>query len=265
MRIALFSDVHANLPALEAVLADIAARPGVDATYHLGDLVGYAPWPNETVGLIRETGIAGVAGNYDSTVAAGHEHCGCAYEDPDQERLAHESYAWTRSRVFESTRRWLGALPFRLDVRPGGGHAAGATLVLVHGTPTLNTLYWNADRPDDFARSMARMAGMRAGDIIAFGHTHRPWSRTVDGMHFLNTGSVGRPKDGDPRASYAIVDAGKEGVDITIVRVEYDVERAAAAIHSSDLPDAFAAHLRLGGSRPRAGGQNHANSDSANA
>src|SRR5688500_10319546 len=112
MRYALISDIHGNLPALEAVLADIASRPAVDATWHLGDLVGYGPWPNETVALIRNSGIAGVAGNYDSTVAAGYKHCGCRYEDAEQERLSHESYAWTRAHVSEETRRWLAALPF---------------------------------------------------------------------------------------------------------------------------------------------------------
>lgn len=80
MRYALLSDVHANLPALEAVLEDIDGRPDVDAVYHLGDLVGYASWPNDTVDLIRRRGIAGVAGNYDSTIGTDYKHCGCRYE-----------------------------------------------------------------------------------------------------------------------------------------------------------------------------------------
>src|SRR3954469_20875225 len=89
---ALISDIHGNLPALEAVLADIDARR-VDAVYHLGDLVGYGPWPNEVVGLLQRRGIPGVAGNYDSTVAAGYTHCGCRYENARQEELSHLSYA----------------------------------------------------------------------------------------------------------------------------------------------------------------------------
>jgi hypothetical protein len=106
MRIALLSDVHANLPALEAVLADLHQRPGVDAVYHLGDLVGYAPWPDEVVALLAEAGIPGVAGNYDSTVAADYKHCGCRYEDPVQEALSHESYAWTRAPVPDRPPAW---------------------------------------------------------------------------------------------------------------------------------------------------------------
>src|SRR5687767_11670111 len=99
MRYALISDIHANLPALRAVLEHIGSQPDLTGTYHLGDLVGYAPWPNETVGLLRELGIPGVAGNYDSTVAADYKHCGCRYEDPRQEALSHVSFDWTRRHV----------------------------------------------------------------------------------------------------------------------------------------------------------------------
>src|SRR5712671_5555662 len=122
MKYALISDIHANLPALQAVLAHIGAREGVGATYHLGDLVGYAPWPDETAALLNGARIPGVAGNYDSTVATDYKHCGCRYEDPRQEELSHLSYQWTRQHVTPESKRFLGELPFRLDVRPLGGH-----------------------------------------------------------------------------------------------------------------------------------------------
>ena len=99
VKYALISDLHANLPAVEAVLADIRTRH-LAAAYHLGDLVGYAPWPNETVSLIAASGIAGVAGNYDSTVATDYKHCGCRYEDPRQEALSHLSYDWDSAPCF---------------------------------------------------------------------------------------------------------------------------------------------------------------------
>jgi len=247
MRLVLLSDVHANLPALDAVLTDIGRREPDAAVYHLGDLVGYAPWPNEVVDRLRATGISGVAGNYDSTTANGYKHCGCRYEDPQQEALSHLSYAWTLVHTSDVSKRWLGALPFRLDIRPLGGHVGGPTVILVHGNPTVNTFYWTADRGDDFNLKMARLAGAAAGDVVAFGHTHKPWHRVVEGIHFVNTGSVGRPKDGDWRAGYAALDVTERGVDVEHVRVEYDVERAAAAILESDLPDEFADDLRTGG------------------
>ena len=247
VRYALISDIHANLPALRAVLGDIAARR-VDATYHLGDLVGYAPWPNETVALLEQEGIPGIAGNYDSTVGTDYKHCGCKYEDPRQEELSHLSFEWTKEHSSGETKRSLAALPFRIDLKPLGGHAAGPTVILVHGTPTLNTLYWTEDRPDSFCLKMAQHAGAKAGDVICFGHTHVPWHREVDGVHFVNTGSVGRPKDGDPRAGYVILDASGT-VHVEFVRVDYDIDEAVRGILASELPADFADYLRTGGKR----------------
>lgn len=247
MKYALISDIHSNLPALEAVLADIDAREDVGATYHLGDLVGYAPWPNETVAVLEEWGIQGIAGNYDSTVATDYKHCGCKADSPRGEELSHLSYEWTRAHVTPETKRALGALPFRLDLRSMGGHKSRPQVILVHGTPTLNTLYWTEDRPDLFCAKMARAAAAKEGDLIAFGHTHKPWHREVGGIHFLNTGSVGKPKDGDWRAGYVLVEVQEEVNSVEFVRVEYDLERAAQGILGSELPDEFADQLRTGG------------------
>ncbi|MHB1096776.1 MAG: metallophosphoesterase family protein [Gemmatimonadaceae bacterium] len=248
MRYALISDIHANLPALEAVLADIAARSSVDATYHLGDLVGYAPWPDETVERLRTAGIPGVAGNYDSTVATRAAHCGCRYEEPRQEELSHLSFAWTLDHTSATSAAFLGSLPFRIDLRPLGGHATGPMVTLIHGNQVLNTVYVHEDRTDDFLAKMGAGIGARTGDVVCFGHTHKPWHRVVGGIHFVNTGSVGRPKDGDPRAGYVLLDmAADAGVRVEIVRVTYDVEAAARAIVASTLPDEFADYLRTGG------------------
>ena len=247
VKYALISDIHANRPALVAVLEHIGARSDIDATYHLGDLVGYAPWPNEVVEMIGAAGIAGVAGNYDSTVATGYKHCGCRYEDAKQEALSHLSYAWTREHVTPATTRALGALPFRIDIRPAGGHVAGPMIVLVHGNHVLNTVYTTEDRPDDVLEKMAAAVGARAGDVICFGHTHKPWYRVVSGVHFVNTGSVGRPKDGDPRACYVALEVADARVDVEFVRVAYDVDEAVDGIAASTLPREFGEFLKSGG------------------
>jgi predicted phosphodiesterase len=254
MRYALISDIHANLPALEAVLSHIDREAGADAVYHLGDLVGYAPWPDEVVTLLRERAIPGVAGNYDSTTAADYRHCGCRYEDARQEELSQLSYEWTRAHTSVESKQFLGSLPFRIDVRPLGGHVAGPRLILLHGNPVLNTVYWTDDRSDGFCLQMAGHVSAKAGDVIAFGHTHKPWQRTVEGIRFINTGSVGRPKDGDWRAGYALLTMDGADVEVEFVRVEYDVERAMAGIRSSELPDDFAEYLRTGGSVPSRAG-----------
>ncbi len=247
MQIALISDIHANLHALDAVLADIDARGDVDAIYHAGDLVGYSSHPNEVVARLRAREIAGIAGNYDSTVATDYKHCGCKSETPRQEELAHISYEYTRSVVTTETKRYLGSLPFSLDVRPLGGHAAGPRLVIVHGTPTLNTLYWTEDRSDDFCLKMAATVSLKRGDVIAFGHTHKPWHREVEGIHFINTGSVGRPKDGDWRAGYVRLALGDEETRVEFVRMSYDVDAVTRSVIEAGLPEEFAEFLRTGG------------------
>lgn len=247
MRYALLSDIHANLPALRAVLADIDHRRNIDATYHLGDLTGYAPWPNEVVALLRERVIPGIAGNYDSTVATDYKHCGCKADSPHEEELSHLSYEWTRSHVTPETKRYLASLPFRIDIRPLGGHASGPTMTLIHGNQTLNTVYVTADRPDSFLEKVARDVGARAGDVICFGHTHKPWQRVVGGIQFINTGSVGRPKDGNWRSCYVLLSMDVSGASVEFVRVPYDVDEAADAIRVSDLPTEFAEVLKSGG------------------
>ena len=247
MRYALISDIHANLPALQAVLKSIASQANISATYHLGDLVGYAPWPNETVQLLRSSHIPGVAGNYDSTVATDYKHCGCKYEDARQEELSHLSYEWTKQHTSAGVKQLLRELPFRIDIRPLGGHLAGPTVTLVHGNHVLNTVYVHDDRPDPFLEKMGQAVGARTGDVLCFGHTHKPWHRIVNGVHYVNTGSVGRPKDGDWRAGYVMLDISDGDAHVQFVRVEYDVEMAARAILESDLPNDFAEYLRSGG------------------
>ena len=247
MRLALISDIHGNRPALDAVLAHITADAAVDATYHLGDLVGYGPWPNEVIVKLRDAQIPGVAGNYDSTVATGYKHCGCRSENAAQEELAHQSCAWTLAHVSEESKQFLHALPFRMDIRPLGGHRAGPTVRLLHGGAQLNTVYVTDDRPDEFLAAMADTLGAKPGDAICFGHTHIPWQRTVGGVLFVNTGSVGRPKDGDPRACYVVLEIGDTSVSAQFVRVEYDIEEAVQGIVASELPNEFAEFLRTGG------------------
>jgi predicted phosphodiesterase len=247
MRYVLLSDVHANLPSLSAVLRDVAERAPDAAVYHLGDLVGYSPWPNEVVDLIKAAGIVGVAGNYDSTVATSYKHCGCRSENPQQEALAHLSFEWTCANTSEASKSFLRGLPFRLDLKPLGGHLAGPTVTLVHATPTNNLVYVTEDRPDAFLLKMAEQAGLKSGDVLCFGHTHKPWHRGVDGIHFVNTGSVGRPKDSDPRAGYALLEVEEGRVGVEFIRLAYEVDAAAQGVVKAGLPFEFAEFLRTGG------------------
>jgi diadenosine tetraphosphatase ApaH/serine/threonine PP2A family protein phosphatase len=180
-------------------------------------------------------------------VATDYKHCGCRADTPRDEELSHLSYEWTRAHVTAETKKYLGSLAFRVDIRPLGGHVSGPTVTLVHGNQSSNTVYVTEDRPDSFLEKMAKDIGARAGDVVCFGHTHKPWQRTVGGIRFVNTGSVGRPKDGDSRACYVLLTIEQSEASVEFVRVSYDVDEAANAIRESDLPNEFADVLKSGG------------------
>jgi putative phosphoesterase len=239
-RIAIFSDLHGNSAATEAVLAAIDAE-APDAIYNLGDLVGYGAKPNETISLIRERGIPTIMGNYDDGVGFDRDDCGCAYKNKDEEARGQQSLVWTRAETTEENKAYLRTLLPEIRFE-----AEGKRFRLVHGSPRRMNEYLFEDRDP---RSLVRIAQGADADVLVFGHTHMPWVRTIEGVLFVNTGSVGKPKDGDPRAAWALltVAAGKP-VQVEIRRVPYDVASMAAAIRAAEgLPDYFATDIEMGG------------------
>lgn len=235
MRIALFSDVHSNLPALEAVLADIGAA-GVDERFVLGDLVGYAPWPDEVLELLQSERIPGVMGNYDDGTGFDRDECGCAYIDPTEKALGDRSFEWTKAHTSAVNKAWLRSLSPEIRFE-----ADGHRFLLVHGSPRRINEYLFEDKPD---ATFARIATGAKAEVIACGHTHRPYVKTIGDARFINDGSAGKPKDGDPRACWALLETSAADVRVEFRRVVYDVERAAHAIEASDLPHEFADQLR---------------------
>lgn len=233
MHVAFFSDIHSNLPALEAVLADIAVGR-VDERYALGDLVGYAPWPNEVLERLQDEGITSVLGNYDEGTGFGKDECGCAYSNPIEEALGDQSFAWTKAHTSDANKAWLRSLPREIRFE-----ADGKRYLLVHGSPRRINEYLYEDKPD---ATFARIAEGANADVIVCGHTHRPYDKTVGAFRFINDGSAGKPRDGDPRACWVLLDTATGAVEFR--RVEYDVEGTAKAILASDLPDEFAAQVR---------------------
>jgi putative phosphoesterase len=236
--IALFSDVHGNAVALRAVLADIA-RKGVDRAYCLGDLVGYGPDPNEVIDLIREAGIETIAGNYDDGVGFGRGDCGCYYAEREASRIGDASYTFTVAAVTAERKVWLRSLPGELRFE-----AAGARFHLVHGSPRRINEYLLEERGP---RTFDRLATTEEADALVFGHTHLPWHRSYRGVLFVNVGSVGRPKDGDARAMYTLINvAGPDEIDVDLIRVPYDVELTARNVLTAGLPPALAEAFRHG-------------------
>ncbi len=256
--IACFSDIHANLPALDAVLADMDERMP-DMRFCLGDLVGYAPWPNEVVSRMRQSGTPTIAGNYDEGVGLNSDDCGCAYKTLEDEARGHESIAFTNAAVTDATRSYLRDLPRHMRIvvgSPRNANAAPFNILMVHGSPRRVNQYLFADFPE---KSLLRMMAEEDADVMLFGHTHKPYHKAipyvVDGStrfrHAINIGSVGKPKDGDPRACYVQIQVGSDAsvndadsLRVEFIRVPYNIEETAQGIEESVLPDAFADMLR---------------------
>ena len=216
MRIALFSDVHANLPAFEAFLNDLEiSKP--DAVYCLGDLIGYNIWPNEVIAEIRKRGIATLMGNHDQKTN------GYAYELVSTDNLAYLNSLPTHIR-----------LEFLHNNQP-------FQVLMAHGSQRSINEYVLEDLDEIYVTNM--MNEVQA-DILCVGHSHLPYHRIIGDKHIINTGSVGKPKDGDPRGGYVILTIGTN-FKVEFIRFSYDVEKAAHAIETSPLPDELADRLRL--------------------
>ena len=256
MKIVLFSDIHANLPALEAFFTDVDSRKP-DAIYCLGDLVGYNIWPNEVVNEIKKRRIPTIAGNYDFGIGRSIDDCGCAYKTDTEKANGAISISFTNEIVKEEERKYLRTLPAHLKVEFQLNNDK-MNLLLVHGSPRKINEYLFEDREE---KSMLRIMQDADADIMCFGHTHKPYHRVLtvdeDGKerfrHAINIGSVGKPKDGDPRGGYVLLHindnssiADKDSIKVEFIRFEYDVEKAAKAVEDSPLPNAYAESLRKG-------------------
>lgn len=239
MRVAVLSDIHSNLFALEAVLADIGT---VDAVWHLGDVVGYGPWPDEVVGRLREIGAIGVRGNHDAAAVGGRE---IEWFNPE----ARAAMEWTRSALSDSTRAWLDDLP---EQRSEGDFS------LVHGS--FREPLWEYVTSIPVARANLEVLTTRYG---LHGHTHLPvvWAEddgrvqsiapgngstyALDGRRALiNPGSVGQPRDGAPTASYVELDTDRRRM--VWHRVRYDVGAVQEAMRAAGLPVRLAERLSFG-------------------
>ena len=241
MSIAILSDIHGNLPALEAVLDDVKRRRP-DRVYCLGDLVGYGAFPNEVIDRILAETIPTIMGNYDDGVGFDREDCGCAYRDPGEQERGQRSLMWTRAHTTPEHKQFLQSLHPNVRFT-----SDGQRVLLVHGSPRKMNEYLFEDRP---LSSFERLAASSDADVIVFGHTHKPYTKRVNHVWFVNAGSVGKPKDGDWRACYALLTLDRPD-PVEFVRVEYDIERITQAIRATELPDEFATDLERGGAPPR--------------
>ena len=233
-RVAVITDIHANAAALDATLVAVD-RHAPDAVYCGGDLVGYGPRPDEVCATIEQRAIPTIYGNYDWAIARDLDDCGCAYVTEHDRELGQRSVAWTLANTSQASKDFMRDLPFDLRFELGGKRVR-----LVHGSPRKVNEYLFGDKP---ARTFERIAADAGCDVLVFGHTHKPWVHEYGGVLFVNCGSVGKPKDGDPRASYALLESAAGEVRVSIERVDYDAAAVAREVAAAGLPAEYADKL----------------------
>ncbi|WP_280535466.1 metallophosphoesterase family protein [Halopenitus sp. POP-27] len=233
MQLGLISDVHGNQPALEAVLEDM---PAVDRIYHCGDAVGYNPFPEQVLNTLTTEGIDSIQGNHDHKISTDIDAMGTA-TDPDIDgdadlrpgELARLAGVWTHERLDADEMEYLATLPQEATIEDGA-------VKLVHGKPgdQDGRLY-----PEEYGPHLF-------GDesILVHGHTHVQHAERFDGRLLVNPGSVGQPRDGDPRAAYAVVDVDARRADLH--RVAYPIDEVVDEIRRTSLPDLLTLWLENG-------------------
>jgi len=236
MRIATFSDIHSNAPALTNVLRDVN-KQDIDEVYCLGDLVGYGPCPNTVIEILRNKDIPTIMGNYDEGIGFEKGECGCAYTSPEEIANGQKSVDWTTQATTEKNKEYLRSLLDKISFE-----ADGYKVLLVHGSPRRINEYLFEDRREDSLRRIIESLDI---DVMVCGHTHKPYHRIIDGVHIINDGSVGKPKDGDSRACYAVINF-SGSIEVEFRRVEYPVDDVASMVLDVGLPEAFAEDLRNG-------------------
>ncbi len=235
MKVALLSDIHGNLPALEAVLAH-AGELKVKTIWNLGDFTGFGAFPDDVVLLLKKLKAVSIIGNYDQKVLKVPQK-----SDEWKEKKVPEkwfSFQWAYEHLSKKSIKYLEKLP-----ETNKALIKDWKVLFTHGSPESIDEALNDETPQERLRDLARKARV---DIILCGHSHEPFMRFAGGAIFVNPGSVGRPFDGDPRASYAILSIKKHKVEVDFFRIEYDSERAAAAQISAGLPAAYADMTRRG-------------------
>jgi putative phosphoesterase len=235
MKIALLGDVHANLPALEAVL-DHASQQGVQGIWNIGDFVGYGAFPNQVIERLRGGQALNIIGNYDLKVLRFSKK-----KEKWRKRKRPEKYLafkWAHDNLSEENREYLASLPKERMVE-----IEGKQILLTHASPASNEEHLTPDTPAERFSELAHLAETKTGvnlDAIIFGHSHQAFAYYVEDVWFINTGSVGRPDDGDPRACYAVMQIDGDQIRVQHYRLAYDVGKAVAEIREKHLPEAFA-------------------------
>ena len=235
LKIAVISDIHGNIEALNAVLTSIQAN-NCEKIICLGDLVGHGPHPNEVIEKINELKIPTVMGNYDEAIGFYLPYCGCYIDSIEKLRQSQNSLAWTAENTIEENKAILRQLPeeYKYEYK-------NKKILAFHGSPMSINEYVYSDQKERLQELVEEFDS----DILLLGHTHIPFIYWLGNKVIINPGSVGKPKDGDNRASYGIIDLNNQIV-IDIIRVSYNIDKVIEDINKTSLLIEFGVMLSLG-------------------
>ncbi len=244
IKMAIFSDIHGNLPALEAVLEDIKKK-NISQLYCLGDLVDFAPWGNEVIERIRSLGIPCLQGNHDQRIAMNLPVVPLQHHGEIETLNRIGAINHSKSTINELNKLWLAQLPCQLEISFSIGRII-KRILLVHGSTRSSDEYIFEDHDQD---DLLIMLDQTDADVLIMGHTHLPYIKQIDAQSgdkvFINCGSVGRSREKMQLATYAVVSITETNVSAEIVRIPYNIETVASAIYKSRIPNFYADFLLL--------------------
>jgi putative phosphoesterase len=243
--IAIISDIHGNLPALEAVLEDLKQK-NINQIYCLGDLVDFAPWHNEVIELIKELEIPSLMGNHDERIAFDHEVTPLLKHNPEEQTARFDGINYTKQSIKPDCKAYLKTLPERFLLNFTVSEKE-TKILLVHGSTRSNDeyVYENHNLAD-----VQLMLDTEKADFIIMGHTHKPYIRHIEATKesptgiLINCGSVGRSREENPLATYLILHISDKNINPEIVKLKYPVKEVIKAIEESPIPDFYAEFLK---------------------
>ena len=233
-QIALISDIHSNLTALLEVLADIKRR-GIEDIYCLGDLVDFAPWGNEVIQLMRDLEIPCLMGNHDERIAFDLPIINLEHHHSQESLFRYKAITISRNEITEDHKKWLRTLPASLSITLSDEDCS-CKILLVHATPFRNDEYLFEN---DSKYSLTQYLSVHNYDVMVMGHTHQPYIQRSSGKLLINSGSVGRSREADRKASYCHLKLDKKQIEAEIVKLDYDIRFVAQQIYASEIPDFY--------------------------